>query len=244
MLFKHYSKSSPLNSTHYAMLYPQNGDRIVAIDSVTLLHPVCSIRRIKLKNNPATNILQLCVKTLIGFKKSCHSDSGFWSILFTCSYYILPTYRTLTFIAARRLWSSICLCVRPSDGLSVCLSCISVYLIDAICIVCTTESMQRSGVRPSVRLFAPSIDSSSGGRQVCCWAPCRKTMWIASSERRAAGAGAQQQMRVTSHWRRLNTDILCPCRMGRLSDTAIRPSVCPSVCPSPGYSTLATGAAA
>jgi len=30
----------PLNSTHYAMLYPQNGDRIVAIDSVTSLHPM------------------------------------------------------------------------------------------------------------------------------------------------------------------------------------------------------------
>jgi len=29
----------PLNSTHYAMLYPQNGGRIVAIDSVTSLHP-------------------------------------------------------------------------------------------------------------------------------------------------------------------------------------------------------------
>ena len=32
--------SLPLNSTHYAMLYPQNGDRIVAIDSVTSLHPM------------------------------------------------------------------------------------------------------------------------------------------------------------------------------------------------------------
>ena len=31
--------SLPLNSTHYAMLYPQNGDRIVTIDSVTSLHP-------------------------------------------------------------------------------------------------------------------------------------------------------------------------------------------------------------
>ena len=31
-------KSSPLNSTRYATLYPQNGDRIVAIDSVTSLH--------------------------------------------------------------------------------------------------------------------------------------------------------------------------------------------------------------
>jgi len=35
-------KSSPLNSTHYAMLYPQNDDRVVAIDSVTSLHPVYS----------------------------------------------------------------------------------------------------------------------------------------------------------------------------------------------------------
>jgi len=40
MLFKQDDKSSPLNSTHYAKLYTQNGDRIVAIDSVTSLHPV------------------------------------------------------------------------------------------------------------------------------------------------------------------------------------------------------------
>ena len=37
-------KSSLLNSTHYAMLQPQTGDRIVAIDSVTSLHPVYSRR--------------------------------------------------------------------------------------------------------------------------------------------------------------------------------------------------------
>ena len=30
----------PLNSTHYATLYPQNGDRIVATDSVTSFHPI------------------------------------------------------------------------------------------------------------------------------------------------------------------------------------------------------------
>ena len=30
----------PLNSTHYAMLYPQNGDRILTTDSVTSLHPM------------------------------------------------------------------------------------------------------------------------------------------------------------------------------------------------------------
>jgi len=29
----------PFNSTHYAMLCPQNGDRIVTIDSLTSLHP-------------------------------------------------------------------------------------------------------------------------------------------------------------------------------------------------------------
>jgi len=40
MLFKYQDKSSPLSSTRYAMLYPQNGDRIVAVDSVTSLHPV------------------------------------------------------------------------------------------------------------------------------------------------------------------------------------------------------------
>jgi len=37
MLFKWPDKSSPLNSTHYSTLYPQNGDRIVATDSVTSL---------------------------------------------------------------------------------------------------------------------------------------------------------------------------------------------------------------
>jgi len=40
MLHKQHDKSSPLNSTHYAMLYPQNGDRIVTIDSVTSLRPM------------------------------------------------------------------------------------------------------------------------------------------------------------------------------------------------------------
>jgi len=39
MLRKQHDKSSPLSSTHYATLYPQNGVRIVAIDTVTSLHP-------------------------------------------------------------------------------------------------------------------------------------------------------------------------------------------------------------
>jgi len=40
MLFKLQDKSSPPSYKHYSMLYPQNGDRIVAIDSVTSLHPM------------------------------------------------------------------------------------------------------------------------------------------------------------------------------------------------------------
>ena len=40
MLCKQHDKSSVLNSTHYAVLYPQNGDRIVATDSVTSVHPM------------------------------------------------------------------------------------------------------------------------------------------------------------------------------------------------------------
>jgi len=39
-IFKKHSKSLPRNSTHYALLYPQHGDPIVTIDSVTSLHPV------------------------------------------------------------------------------------------------------------------------------------------------------------------------------------------------------------
>ena len=37
-------KSSPINSTHYAKLYPQNGEPVVAIDSVTSFHPVYRCR--------------------------------------------------------------------------------------------------------------------------------------------------------------------------------------------------------
>ena len=59
--------------------------------------------------------------------------------------------------------------------------------------------MERSGVRPSVRPLVPSIDSSNGGRRVCCWA----STTVADIVRRAAGAGAQQQMRVESRRMRL-----------------------------------------
>jgi len=36
MLFEEHVKYSPINSTHYAKLYPQNGERIVTIDSVII----------------------------------------------------------------------------------------------------------------------------------------------------------------------------------------------------------------
>ena len=37
---------TPFNSTHHIMLYPQNGDRIVTIDSVTSLHPMQGMRNV------------------------------------------------------------------------------------------------------------------------------------------------------------------------------------------------------
>ena len=38
ILFEKHTKSSPINSTNYTVLYPQNGDRAVNIDYVTSLH--------------------------------------------------------------------------------------------------------------------------------------------------------------------------------------------------------------
>ena len=35
VLFEQHTKSSPLDSTHNTVLYPQNGDRIVTTDYVT-----------------------------------------------------------------------------------------------------------------------------------------------------------------------------------------------------------------
>ena len=58
--------------------------------------------------------------------------------------------------------------------------------------------MKLSSVRPSVRLSVPSIKSSNGVRLVCCSAPCVQEISINSCGRRAAGAGAQQQMRAAS----------------------------------------------
>ena len=39
-LFGEHDKSLPFNSTHYVVLYPQNGGRIVTIESVTSPRPM------------------------------------------------------------------------------------------------------------------------------------------------------------------------------------------------------------
>jgi len=44
-LFELHDKSSPFNSAHYVVLYPQNGGSIVTVDSVTSLQPVYNGRR-------------------------------------------------------------------------------------------------------------------------------------------------------------------------------------------------------
>jgi len=61
MLFKQHDKSSSVNSTHYAMLYPQNGDYIVAIDSVTLLHSMCTSFTCKSKKDPECSVVCVSV---------------------------------------------------------------------------------------------------------------------------------------------------------------------------------------
>jgi len=48
ILFRWHDKSSPFNSTHHVVLYPQNGDRIVTIYYVTSLHPVYTVKSIML----------------------------------------------------------------------------------------------------------------------------------------------------------------------------------------------------
>ena len=56
-----------------------------------------------------------------------------------------------------------------------------------------------TSVRPSVQ----SIDSSSGGQRVCCWAPCRQEISIDSRRWRSCG-----QYHIDSRGTRLNTDLL------------------------------------
>ena len=56
-----------------------------------------------------------------------------------------------------------------------------------------------ASVRPSVCLSVPSIDSSNGGRRVCCWAPCsrrRRSAAIAGSVTLTADGGGSTQTRL------------------------------------------------
>jgi len=65
-----------LNSRHYAMLYPQNGDRIVTIDSVTSLYPMY-IARLFHQRHPPKSIdyrldtsVPLCLGALVSARYS------------------------------------------------------------------------------------------------------------------------------------------------------------------------------
>ena len=67
--------------------------------------------------------------------------------------------------------------------------------ISAARIVHVAGFMQRSGVRSSVCLSVPSIDSSSAARLVCCWA---RSPAADVDRQPVRAARAQQQMRVAS----------------------------------------------
>jgi len=47
------AKSSPINSTHFVKLYPQNGENIVTIGTVTLFHPMHILVRLFCAPSPA-----------------------------------------------------------------------------------------------------------------------------------------------------------------------------------------------
>ena len=68
ILFEYHGKSSPLNSTHYIALYPQNDDRIVAIDSVTSLHPMYNFNRgggADIGVGCVTSLLRRCARWIV-----------------------------------------------------------------------------------------------------------------------------------------------------------------------------------
>jgi len=47
-IIQFYFNNTIRNSTHHVVLYPQNGDRIATIDSVTSIHPMCTSLRVSL----------------------------------------------------------------------------------------------------------------------------------------------------------------------------------------------------
>ena len=87
-----------INPRHYVVLYPQNGDRIVTIDSVTSLHPMYFLKRERRA-------------------KTCHEHTG--TLIVTH----VPTYRgakLLSFIDVGRCYTSALEHVRaPNDGLAL-----------------------------------------------------------------------------------------------------------------------------
>ena len=92
--------------------------------------------------------------------------------------------------------------VRCADGL--------ILIIYSACIVCVARLMQQS----SVRLSVPLINSSSGGRWVCCWMLFGQDMLIdrCTCQRHVPDAdvlGSKCGQCHVDRWkRRLNTDLL------------------------------------
>jgi len=67
-------------------------------------------------------------------------------------------------------------------------------IVDAACLA---GSMKRSSVRLSVCLSVPSIDSSSGVRRACCWAPRGQEKSIASRRQHSAATRAASRWQPT-----------------------------------------------
>ena len=58
ILFEKHTKSSPINSTNYTVLYAQNGDRAVNIDYVTSLHAVYTRNEADRRTHPTRLYVQ------------------------------------------------------------------------------------------------------------------------------------------------------------------------------------------
>jgi len=127
ILSEQHDKSSSFNRTYYVVLYPQNGDRIVTIDSVTSFHPVyIKTGGIWVAGAPCTGglvasgswcvggLVVMCVGRWCGFL----SWSVWWLILTTLQHSPLPAWTRSVSMSVCLL--SLCVCVWAS----VCVACL------------------------------------------------------------------------------------------------------------------------
>ena len=81
ILFEQHDKSSPFNSTHYVVLYPQNGDRIVTIDSVTSFHPMHNAPPQRVSVEPPSSALNMTLPAFaVERRRLQHSARSYRSI--------------------------------------------------------------------------------------------------------------------------------------------------------------------